>query len=414
MSNLTKNNLVAQTNRLIEARYTMTKNELLLLFAMVSLINPKDKNFLTFKTSVAHLSEILGIHPATAPREFDKITNRLLARVLTLKVEKGKWKKYQWVSYAELDGNDILLRFHKELKPYLLELKKNGNFTQYRLDMIIHFKSSYTIRMYQLLKEYQCKRMYTFDFSLEGFREMMLGEDSKTHLQFKNLKRHVLNVAQKELREQDPNTGFYKSDLSFELETRRSGRKISSLKFIIKTQETNPAPTTDSKIIENKNATKDDMPQIILEYEALGVMRKTTLPYLTKNGEQALIDTLQRFKADKKQGKIKKSAQGYLVFLLKINGGQQKNIKEEKEQEKITQAEKKEREKALRIRFQQEREEAAAVFYADQDDYDKYVLTHEFENSHLFTMKIKSVPVFNELYKMTQLEDKSIEEYFYS
>jgi len=49
MSNLTKNNLVAQTNRLIEARYTMTKNELLLLFAMVSLINPKDKNFLTLK-----------------------------------------------------------------------------------------------------------------------------------------------------------------------------------------------------------------------------------------------------------------------------------------------------------------------------------------------------------------------------
>jgi hypothetical protein len=68
MSHLTKNNLVAQTNRLIEARYTMTKNELLLLFAMVSLINPKDKDFLTFKTSVAHLSEILGIHPATAPK----------------------------------------------------------------------------------------------------------------------------------------------------------------------------------------------------------------------------------------------------------------------------------------------------------------------------------------------------------
>ena len=89
MSKLQANNLIAQGNSLIEARYAITKNEQILLFAMISLINPKDKEFLIFSATTRELSQILNIHKATALREFDKITDRLMGRVIKLHKPNG-------------------------------------------------------------------------------------------------------------------------------------------------------------------------------------------------------------------------------------------------------------------------------------------------------------------------------------
>jgi len=239
MPKFNKNNSLAQANKLIEAGYTITKNEQLLLFAMISLINPKDEQFLTFTTTTEQLAQILGIHPSTALREFDKITDRLMSRVIRINTTKG-WKKIQWVSRAKVEENIVSLQFHNDLKPFLLELKKTGNFTQISLGVVIHFRSVYTIRIYQLLKEYASKRMSYFEFSVEEIRNMLLNEQSKKYPVFGDFKKWVLNIAKKELETKDPETNLYKSDLSFTLETRRTGRKISHLKFMIKKQQTQP------------------------------------------------------------------------------------------------------------------------------------------------------------------------------
>jgi len=236
MSKIKKNNVISQANTLIEARYSITKNEQILLFAMISLINPKDDEFLTFSVDYKHLSEILDIDKKSALRELELVISRLMSRVIKINTPTG-WEMYQWVSRAKLKDNIISLKFHDDLKPYLLALKTSGNFTQTRLGIAISFKSIYTIRIYQLLREYYSKNYRAFEFSLEEFRNMVLGEKSKTHPAFKNFRRHVLNVAKKELEKKDPETGFYKSDLSFDLETRRTKRKISHLKFIIKKQK---------------------------------------------------------------------------------------------------------------------------------------------------------------------------------
>ena len=61
VSKLQKNNLVAQSNKLIRGRYSLTKGELTLLVAMISLISPKDKEFPVFSVTVSELSKILNI-----------------------------------------------------------------------------------------------------------------------------------------------------------------------------------------------------------------------------------------------------------------------------------------------------------------------------------------------------------------
>ena len=303
MPKLQKNNLVAQANVLIEARHKITKLENLLFVAMVSLINPKDKEFLIFRVTIEEMAKILNVHPVTARREFDKVTDKLMGRIIKVFTPNG-WEKAQLVSHAEVDGNMVSLRFHNRLKPYLLELKKSGNFTQYRLGQAVWFKSVHTLRMYQILKEYYSKKMYEFDFSLEDYRKMMLGEKSISYPLYKNFRNKVLDVARKELSEKDKQTGLYKSDLNFSLKTRRIGRKISHLIFTIKTQQTKPIPSAQT---ETQHTTShSNTPQIILDYEAIGVMRKTVKPYLEQRGEQALQNTLNKFYEAKEKGKISK------------------------------------------------------------------------------------------------------------
>ena len=303
LNNLEENYLVAQANSLIEARYTVTKNEQLLLFAMISLIEPTDKEFLHFSVTVEQLSLILNIHRKTALREFDKITDRLLSRVIKIPTNKG-WEKLQWVSNAKVEGDVVSLKFHDDLKPLLLALKATGNFTQVKLGVVVQFRSVYTIRIYQLLKEYKSKRFDFFEFSLMDFRDMMLGKDSKSYPLYKNFRNHIIDVAQRELKTKNKETGFYKSDLNFELETRRTGRKISHLKFIIISQETEnirriipkkviDVIAEDRKPLELKEptATRKITPEIET-MKLLGIAENKAFELLEKHGTKYIKDKL--------------------------------------------------------------------------------------------------------------------------
>jgi plasmid replication initiation protein len=227
----------------------------------------------------------------SALREFDKITKRLLSRVITIYTENG-WDRFQWVSSAKVRGNIVSLKFHDDLKPYLLELKKSGNFTQHRLGAIIWFKSVYSSRIYQLLKEYYSKRMYTFEFSLDHFREMMLGEDSNSYPLYKNFRKYILDVAKRELESKDPETGFFKSDLSFDLETRRTGRKISHLKFIIKKQKTKPIKQIKIESPEEPENPFLDTPEY-KGMEAIGITEKYAIAFFDQYKPEYIAEKLQ-------------------------------------------------------------------------------------------------------------------------
>jgi len=338
MRNLQKNNLVAQANKIIEARYSITKNEQLLLFAMISLINPDDNKFLVFSVTYENLVNILNIDKKSGNREIKNIIKRLMSRLITINTPKG-WKIFQWVSSATLENNLITLKFHEDLKPYLLELKKEGNFTQTKLGIVIHFKSIYSIRIYQILKEYNCKNMNYIEFSLKEFRNMMLGDKINKYSSYKEFRKYILDVARKELTSKDPETGYYKSDLSFDLKTRRTGRKISHLKFFIKKQSI-------SKIIEKKIITPKVQPEQAIshlispkETKGLSILTqhglnpKIAIKYMEEQGEDNIIDTVTIYEERIKNKEVKTLNGGYLIKLLDERVGQKTPY--EKEQEEV-------------------------------------------------------------------------------
>ncbi len=247
---------------------------------------------------------------------------------------------------------------------------------------------------------------------------MLLGDNVRVYPLYKEFRKFVLNKAQNELSavnkiaSNEKNT-YYKSDLNFDLKTRRGGRKISHLIFIIKTQQTKPiqTPQTETKRITSKTNT----PQIIQDYEALGVMRKTVQPYLEQRGEQALLNTLNKFHDDKKNGKITKSEQGYLAHLLKTNAGQKTTQKQQRQQAANNKAQKEQQaaaEKQRKERFLEEREVAVEGFVATLRYKDKQILMGDFEASVHFSQTIKNSLFLFNLYENVGIDDQEIKHCF--
>ena len=112
-------------------------------------------------------------------------------------------------------------------------IKKKEQFTQYALRNIVKFKSVYSIRIYELLKQYSTTDHKTRILEFQDLRAKLgLVEFDKHNniikekfKSYRNIKQKILLSAQKELKE--------KADISFEFEEIKRGRRISAIKFII-------------------------------------------------------------------------------------------------------------------------------------------------------------------------------------
>ncbi|MCI5211554.1 MAG: RepB family plasmid replication initiator protein, partial [Candidatus Electrothrix sp. ATG2] len=117
-----KSPLVVQSNKLIESRYSLTVGEQRLILAMVARIHPDDEDFFKYEITLRELAELMNVDLPYAYHEIDRITERLMERVLHIPQADGDLLKVHWVSTALHRKNSVVLSFAPELKPYLLRL----------------------------------------------------------------------------------------------------------------------------------------------------------------------------------------------------------------------------------------------------------------------------------------------------
>ena len=213
--------IVTQSNELVEARYNLPLGEQRLILTMISKIHPDDEDFKEYRINVGEFAEFLGIDKSSVYREFHKIQKTIVSRVLVFYEEDGPLV-IGWVSsakYLEKEGA-VLLTFDPKLKPYLLQLK--GKFTSCNLNMLLSFKSQYTMRVYMLLKQYQ--KLKEREIELALLREI-LGLRQDLHVQYSSLRRHILIPVQKELKA--------KADLCFDFDEIKNSRRVGAIRFRI-------------------------------------------------------------------------------------------------------------------------------------------------------------------------------------
>jgi plasmid replication initiation protein len=219
-----ENNIVSKSNTLIEANSRLNLVEQKILLCLASNIEPNDRDFKTYTFPIKQFHDLLGLNGSTKYTELSKITKELLSKVIEIRVGE-ELIQVSWLSSAIYNRNKgtIDMRFDPLLKPFLLEL--SSKFTSYRLANVVKLKSTYAIRIYELLKQYEDLRERTI--SLENLRYYLDAMD--VYPNYANFKQRVLKPSQKELNQ--------KTDISFEFEEIKLGRKVQKIRFIIRAQK---------------------------------------------------------------------------------------------------------------------------------------------------------------------------------
>ncbi|KFN04703.1 replication initiation protein [Bacillus clarus] len=219
-----ENNIVSKSNTLIEANSRLNLVEQKMLLCLASNIEPNDRDFKTYTFPIKHFHDLLGLSGSTKYSELSKITKELLSKVIEIRAGE-ELIQVSWLSSAIYNRNKgtIDMRFDPLLKPFLLEL--SNKFTSYRLANVVKLKSTYAIRIYELLKQYEDLKERTI--SLENLRYYLDAMD--VYPNYANFKQRVLKPSQKELNQ--------KTDISFEFEEIKLARKVQKIRFIIRSQK---------------------------------------------------------------------------------------------------------------------------------------------------------------------------------
>lgn len=235
MDNIKNNQLITKSNYLIEASYRLTLQEQRLILFMASMVRYDDEELRAYRINIRDFNQIIGVRNESAYTETKELTKKLLERVLIIKDPTVKRElQIGWVSSADYYENQgyIELEFSPKLRPYLLELK--SRFTQYQLKNIIKLKSSYSIRLYELLKQYE--KIGERYFELDKLRGT-LGIDIKEYPLYANFKQKVLKKAETEIAE--------KTDIIFSFNEIKDKKKVTGINFIIK-------PNSEKQFKESK------------------------------------------------------------------------------------------------------------------------------------------------------------------
>lgn len=218
---------VTQDNQLIEACYTMTLNEKRLLMLGMSRVNPMDfprkEEPFSFTISAKEWSKY---YPDTNPYlHLKRAAKKLRSRFVKLHPKVGVTDEINWfdsVRYIENESS-VTLRFTWSIQVRLAGMLEQ--FTQIDLLAVNRLKSLYSVRLYELLSQFQSFDLGTSGvriITVEDFRIAMDAVDIYPKLA--ELKRRILNPALKELNQN--------SNLEVTFEDIKRGRKITHFKFI--------------------------------------------------------------------------------------------------------------------------------------------------------------------------------------
>lgn len=220
-----ESNLVSQHNNLINAKYKLSLNEKKLILCAISKINPKETvtSELTIRLELKEMFDVFNCNKDNHTY-FIELAKGLRKKDFPIKkLEDGTMINVGWINKAKLYKKGVLeLTMDKDIVPYLTHLQE---YTKYKLNNVIDFKSTYAFRIYELCKQYQSlkKRKITINELKE-----ILGVENK-YKKFPEFKKFILDVAKKEINDH--------SDINIEYELSKEGRSYKYIIFSILSDE---------------------------------------------------------------------------------------------------------------------------------------------------------------------------------
>jgi plasmid replication initiation protein len=210
---------ITKSNYLIEASYNLTLQEQRLILACLSKVNSTQEAKKEISLSASEYSELMNINIKNAHRELYGAAEKLYERSVIVS-DPEKTEEFRWIQkkvvYHKGDGR-ITLTWSDDVLGYISQLKRR--FTTYRLADVANLNTSYAIRLYELLMQFNStKQRY---ISLDDFRSLFQLEDK--YPLFRDLNKRVIKPAVKEINDS--------SNLIVYYSTKKKGKNVIALEF---------------------------------------------------------------------------------------------------------------------------------------------------------------------------------------
>jgi plasmid replication initiation protein len=346
-----KSNLVVSSNDLVHAKYDLTLWQKRVFVYAISQLQKETKDFEPIRMNIA---DIIKFYKGSdgkktystiieAPKNLDTTLEiPYISKEGNLRYGFIKLLKNYTIPGDDEDGNQYIeLCFNNDLRPHLLELKEK--FLKYDIKNIVDLQSTYSFRMFEILKSYEYRKEVEFD--IEYLREIL--EVKNIYKSFKDFKKRIVDKAREDL--------LKYCDIGFTYKEKKAskGKKIESLVFTIFKNDPSvkqeSADESFSGVVEatiikievdkEKNIIVDtNKDKLFLKYTPtvindFGVSPTVYLKLLETHTEQEVIQAIELSSEERSKGKVKNIA-GFFVEALKKGFQSQQSIHKVKESEK--------------------------------------------------------------------------------
>lgn len=219
---------VKKSEAIVKSRYTLTPSAIKLITLVICNLKETDGADEEYVVTVKDFTELTGQKSHNIYQVIDEALDNLLKNPIKIPLnEKGNnFLKANWVSGAECKNGEIRFMVYPKLKPFLINVK--NKYLKYDLENILKLKSSYSIRLYELLKDFVNKRERYGNKTkktllIDELRGLL--EVPASYQYSSNIRPRIIEKAKKDFEE------F--TDISFEYKEIKNGKKIIAIEFVI-------------------------------------------------------------------------------------------------------------------------------------------------------------------------------------
>lgn len=249
--------LVTKANTLINSHYDLSLEEQRIIITLSSLVQPSDEEFKPYKFSIKDFMKLIGVEDKSKYSVIPKITKGLMQKVFEIR-QNNKIIQVAWLASCEYEKGTgtVELQYSPKLMPFMLGLKEF--YTTYKLSNVLELRKKYSIRLYEILKSYEYQKSVII--SLDELRAI-LKADTEAYSIYQNFKSRIIEPAFKELKE--------KTDIQFEYEEIKTGRKITAIKFLINKNRSSLENSNNQEEPKLFNSFADKIKEIQKEFKSL-------------------------------------------------------------------------------------------------------------------------------------------------
>ncbi|WP_099301915.1 replication initiation protein [Bacillus sp. Marseille-P3800] len=233
VTTLSLDNIVSQANQLINSPQYLTIHEKRIIWMLASVIDESDSSFRSHTFKVEDIARNLDVKTRNLYKAVETTIDSLIDKSFIID-DNGDKVKAGWLSSARYLKNKgmVRLEFSAELAPFLLLLKESGvDHTSFKLKNVLSLRSKYSGKMYELLKQYEGKS--SPQIKVDELRKL-LGVPDDVFPLYAKVKEKVIVKAQNDLKE--------RTDIQFDFEQIKVGRKVESIIFHVNTNNSLEPP----------------------------------------------------------------------------------------------------------------------------------------------------------------------------